>query len=99
MKKSDVKEVSRKSLRFSTALQGATWGPQDAGHAADAIGRRVFSCPGMGRVLSQRAKKRGTFVSPARAVPQASAPFHSVFNFRVEGNFFSSLIIMCVLAS
>ncbi len=27
-----------------------------------------------GRVLSQCAKERGTFVSPARAVPQASAP-------------------------
>ncbi|MDE0583784.1 hypothetical protein ON064_12160, partial [Planococcus sp. A6] len=41
-------------------------------HAADATGRRVFSCPGMGRVLSQGGKKRATFVSPARSVPQAS---------------------------
>ncbi|WP_121298862.1 hypothetical protein [Planococcus citreus] len=36
----------------------------------------------VGRALSQRAKERGTFISPARAVPQASAPFHSVSSFR-----------------
>ena len=36
------------------ALQGDALGLQDAGHAADATGRRAFSCPGMGRVLSQR---------------------------------------------
>ena len=49
----------------------------------------------MGRVLSQRAKNRGTFVSPARAVPQASAPFHSVSSFKGEGNFFCSLDETC----
>ncbi|MFP3359047.1 hypothetical protein R0K17_17005 [Planococcus sp. SIMBA_143] len=35
------------------ALQGDALGLQDAGHAADATGRRVFSCPDKGRVLSQ----------------------------------------------
>ncbi|MDN5709800.1 MAG: hypothetical protein L0G95_10200, partial [Planococcus sp. (in: firmicutes)] len=45
----------------------------DASHAADATGRRAFSCPGMGRVLSQCAEEPGTFVSPARSVPQESA--------------------------
>ena len=78
-----MKRSDRKSFRFSTAFQGAAWGSQDASHAADATGRRVFSCPGMGRVPGQRAKERGTFVSPARAVPQASAPFHFVSSFRV----------------
>ncbi len=29
-------------------LQGDALGPQDAGHAADATGRRVFGCPGAG---------------------------------------------------
>ncbi|MFP3513201.1 hypothetical protein SB775_27220 [Peribacillus sp. SIMBA_075] len=39
-------------------------------------------------MLSQRAKKRSTIVSPARAVPQASAPFHSVSSFIVVDDFF-----------
>ncbi len=32
-------------------------------------------------------KERGTFVSPARAIPQASAPFRSIFSFREEMKF------------
>ncbi|RLJ90809.1 hypothetical protein DFR62_0960 [Planococcus citreus] len=53
----------------------------------------------MGRVLSQRAEERGTFVSPARAIPQASAPFHSVSSFKVEDRFFSSFKVKCGNAS
>ena len=37
-------------------VAGGAWGPQDAGHAADATGRRAFSCPGMGRVPVQGAE-------------------------------------------
>ena len=44
-------------------------------------------------------EERATFVSPARAVPQASAPFHSVSSFRVEVKFFNPLIIECKKAS
>lgn len=52
-----VKRGEKKSFYFSTALQGAAWGSQDASHAADATGRRALSCPCMGRVPGQRAKE------------------------------------------
>ncbi len=97
--KLEMKRSEWKSSRLSTALQGAAWGSQDASHAAEATGRRAFSCPSIGRVLSQGGKKRATFVSPARAVPQASAPFHSVSSFRGEGNFFCLLDRICENAS
>ena len=53
----------------------AAWGSQDASHAADATGRRVFSCPGMGRVLSQCAAKSAAHLSRQPARSPRSQPF------------------------
>ena len=44
------------------------------------------ACRGAG-VEPMYGKGRRAFVSPARAVPQASAPFHFVCSFRGEENF------------
>ena len=51
-------KVMRKASALRLRSRGAAWGRQDAGHAADATGRRVFSCPGMGGCPVKGAKKR-----------------------------------------
>ncbi|ANU15959.1 hypothetical protein BBI11_02260 [Planococcus maritimus] len=67
--KLEMKRSKWKSSRLSTALQGAAWGSQDATHAADATGRRAFSCPSIGRVPGQDGKKNAVHLSrqPARS--------------------------------
>ena len=50
--------------------------------------------PGGAGVEPMCRKERGTFVSPARAVPQASPPFRFISSFRMEGMF--SSIGICV---
>ncbi|OED31486.1 hypothetical protein BHE17_02645 [Planococcus maritimus] len=61
------------------------------GNSSKEVSRKALAyrlrCRGLlavGRVPGQGGKKRATFVSLARAVPQASAPLHSVFSFKVE---------------
>src|SRR5690606_33204982 len=56
------------------------------------------ACRGAG-VEPMYGKGRRTFVSLARAVPQASDPFHFVSSFRVSDCFFSSFKVECGNAS
>ncbi len=88
------------------ALLADAWGPQDAGHAVEATGRRVFNCPGIGRVLSRCDKEapatylqadmsqmnKLSFSSLIHSLcPTGVSPFRSVANFRVERTFHHAL--------
>lgn len=61
-------------------FKGRAWASQDASHAVDATGRRAFNCPEDGAGAPPMCRKeRDTFVSLAPAVPQAFAPFLSLY--------------------